>query len=306
MDICKAIIPAAGLGTRFLPFTKSVPKEMLPLLNKPAIQLIIEEGIKSSIKNFLIITGRGKQAIAHHFDPAPELELFLKEHGKLDLITDLDKIIREAQFTYIRQPEPFGLGDAVLRARDLIGSKEYFGIFLPDDIILSQTPALGQLLRIAKQEKASVIAVQEVPSECVSSYGVIGIKKQFTPKLFQVSHLIEKPQAKDAPSNLAVIGRYILSPKIFGALQEIAPYSVDELQLTDAISHMIKNNEKVFAYKIQGCRYDIGNPIGWLKATIGMALQDPLYAPHIKKFLADLDTPSSFLFDKTKALEHLW
>lgn len=304
MDICKAIIPAAGLGTRFLPFTKAVPKEMLPLLNKPAIQYIIEEGLKSEIKNFTVITSKDKQALANHFDPAPELELFLKERNKLALLDELDAIIRAAHFTYVRQPEPLGLGHAVWMARHTIG-KEYFGIFLPDDIIVSPTPALAQLIRIARQEKASVIAVQEVPSECVSSYGVIGIKKQITPKLFQVSHLVEKPLAKDAPSNLAVIGRYILSHKIFNALEEVTHYAMGELQLTDAISHMIKNNEKVFAYKVQGIRYDIGTPIGWLKATIGMALQDPAYAVHLKKFLTDLDSPQSFIFEPSKSIEHM-
>jgi UTP--glucose-1-phosphate uridylyltransferase len=304
MDICKAIIPAAGLGTRFLPFTKAVPKEMLPLLNKPAIQYIIEEGLKSEIKNFTVITSKDKQALAHHFDPSPELELLLKERNKSTLLDELDAIIRTAHFTYVRQPEPLGLGHAVWMARHTIG-KEYFGIFLPDDIIVSPTPALAQLIRIARQEKASVIAVQEVPSECVSSYGVIGIKKQITPKLFQVSHLVEKPQAKDAPSNLAVIGRYVLSHKIFNALEEVTPYAIGELQLTDAISHMIKNNEKVFAYKVQGIRYDIGTPIGWLKATMGMALQDPAYAVHLKKFLTDLDSPQSFMFEPSKSIEHM-
>lgn len=303
MDISKAIIPAAGLGTRFLPFTKAVPKEMLPLLNKPAIQLIIEEGLKSSIKNFLMITARDKQAIANHFDISPELDQMLKEKHKAELLSELNKIIREANFTYIRQPEPLGLGHAVWMARHSIG-KEYFGVFLPDDIIVAQTPALGQLIRIARQEKASVIAVQEVPAECVSSYGVIAVKKQITPKLFQVSHLVEKPQSKDAPSNLAVIGRYVLSHKIFNSLEEVTPYAVGELQLTDGISHMIKNNEKVFAYKVEGIRYDIGTPIGWLKATIGMALQDPLYAPAIKRFLADIDSPNSFIFDRRKTIEH--
>jgi UTP--glucose-1-phosphate uridylyltransferase len=285
MEIGKAVIPAAGMGTRFLPYTKTIPKEMLPLLNKPAIQVIIEECLKSAVKNILIITNREKQAIGNYFDQAPELDIFLKERGKADLLNDLEKIIRETHFTYIRQAEPLGLGHAIWMARHSIG-KEYFSILLPDDIIVSSVPALAQLIRIAKQEKASVIAVQEVPAESVSSYGIVGIKKQITPKLFQVSQLIEKPHPKDAPSNLAVIGRYILSSKIFTALEEIAPYVTGELQLTDAISHMIKNNEKVFAYKVEGTRYDIGNPLGWLKATLGVALNDPTYASQIKKFLS--------------------
>ncbi|MFC1841445.1 UTP--glucose-1-phosphate uridylyltransferase [Candidatus Dependentiae bacterium] len=301
MDVVKAVIPAAGLGTRFLPFTKAVPKEMLPLLNKPAMQYIIEECLKSSINNFLMITSKAKFALENHFDVNQELELALEEKGRENLVSGLNKIIRASRFTYIRQPEPLGLGHAVLMAKHAI-EKEFFGVLLPDDIIVSKQPGIDQLIRIARQEKANVIAVQEVPPEFVSSYGVIAIKKQITPKLFQVSNLIEKPSQKDAPSNLAVIGRYVLSHKVFAALEDISTYAVGELQLTDAISNMAKNNEKVLAYKIQGTRYDIGNPIGWIKAIIGTALQNPNYAPHIKAFLSELDTPDSFMFNNTKTL----
>lgn len=304
MDITKAVIPAAGLGTRFLPFTKAIPKEMLPLINIPAIQYIIQEGLASDIKQFFMVTGKGKQAIADHFDAAPHLESLLAERNKNTLLTDLDKIIKTAHFTYIRQSEPLGLGHAVWMARHSIG-KEYFGIFLPDDIITGKNPALAQLIRIARQEKASVIAVQEVPNELVSSYGIVAIKKQITPNLFQVSHLIEKPSQKDAPSNLAIIGRYVLSNKIFGALEDISSYATDELQLTDGINTMMKNNEKVFAYKVHGSRYDIGTPIGWLKAIISLALQDPQYAPIIKEYLKGLDTIDSMLFDQTKNIDHI-
>ena len=304
MDVTKAIIPAAGLGTRFLPLTKSVPKEMIPLLDKPAIQYIIEEGLASNIKHFLMVTSKNKQAIADYFDASPCLDYLLKERNKLHLLSDLDKIIKKAKFTYVRQPEPLGLGHAVLMARHII-EKEYFGIFLPDDIITGKQAALAQLIRIARQEKGSVIAVQEVPADCVSSYGVVAIKKQITPSLFQVSHLVEKPDQKNAPSNLAVIGRYVLSHKIFNALDDIGAYATDELQLTDGITQMMKNNEKVFAYKVQGTRYDIGNPIGWLKAVIGMALQDPNYAPYIKPYLADFDSFDSLLYNKTKHINHL-
>lgn len=185
MDIKKAIIPAAGLGSRFLPLTKSVPKEMLPLLNKPAIQYIIEEGLQSEITQFSIVTSKEKQAITNHFDIHPELEMLLKERNKTELITSLDRIIRSAHFTYIRQPEPLGLGHAIWMARHTIG-KEYFGILLPDDIIAGKMAGLAQLIKVARQEKASVIAVQEVPIECVSSYGIIAIKKQITPNLYHV------------------------------------------------------------------------------------------------------------------------
>lgn len=304
MDITKAIIPAAGLGTRFLPITKAVPKEMLPLLNKPAIQYIIEEGLASGITNFSLVTSKDKQAIANYFDLSAELDLFLKERGKSDLLIGLDRIIKHANFTYVRQPEPLGLGHAVWMARHTIG-KEYFGIFLPDDIMVNKKdPGLLQLIKIARQEKGSVIAVQEVPADCVSSYGVIAIKKQITPNLFQVSHMVEKPAQKDAPSNLAIIGRYVLSHKIFDSLNEISTYAQGELQLTDGISHMMKNNEKVFAYKIQGTRYDIGTPIGWLKANISMALQNPEYAQSIGKFLDERHTLDTFLFNNNKNISH--
>jgi UTP--glucose-1-phosphate uridylyltransferase len=282
MAISKVVIPAAGLGTRFLPETKAVPKEMLPILNKPAIQYIVEEAAQSGIKLFLMVTSKEKNAIANHFDASLELDLFLKEHGKQALTAGLDKLIRNVQFTYIRQPEPLGLGHAIYMARHSI-SKEYFGVMLPDDIIVSQNAGLAQLIAVAQQEKASVIAVQEVPLEKTASYGVISIRKQITPNLFQINNLIEKPNPKDAPSNLAIVGRYVLSHKIFDSLDAIKPYATDELQLTDAIAHMLNNGEKVFAYKIQGHRYDVGTPMGLIKANIGIGLQHPEYSSEIKK-----------------------
>ena len=239
-----------------------------------------------------------------YFDTAPELQMLLQEKNKQDLLSSLEKIIRTAKFTYIRQPEPLGLGHAVLMAGSIVDPKEYVGVMLPDDIIVSQTPALSQLITIAQQEKASVIAVQEVPAECLSSYGVIAIKKQLTPRLFQVGHLVEKPKQHEAPSNLAVVGRYVLSGKIFKSLAELGPYATDELQLTDAISSMIKNNEKLFAYKIQGTRYDIGTPVGWLKATIALGLEHPQYATHLKQFLSSIDTLDSFRINQSKNIAH--
>lgn len=282
MAIAKVIIPAAGLGTRFLPETKAIPKEMLPILNKPAIQYIVEEGIKSGAKIFLMVTSKEKNAIAHHFDISLDLATFLKEHDKQALTAGLDKIIRTAEFTYIRQPEPLGLGHAIYMARHCIG-KEYFGVMLPDDIIVSQNPGLGQLIAVAQQEKASVIAVQEVPLEKTASYGVVSIKKQITPNLFQINNLVEKPHPKDAPSNLAIVGRYVLSHKIFESLDAIKPYTEGELQITDAIAHMLNNGEKVFAYKLQGHRYDVGTPMGLIKANIGIGLQHPEYSAEIQK-----------------------
>jgi UTP--glucose-1-phosphate uridylyltransferase len=302
-DITKVIIPAAGQGTRFLPFTKAIPKEMLPLLEKPALQRIVEEGIQSEIRNYIIITARGKNSIEDHFDANPVLESFLKEHEKESLVNCIEKIIKLAEFTYVRQQEPLGLGHAVWLARHSI-QKEYFGIMLPDDIIISKQPALDQLIRIARQEKASVIAVQEVPIDCVSSYGIISVKKQLTPHLFQIGSVIEKPSQKNAPSNLAIIGRYVLSNKIFSSLEQMKNYSVGELQLTDGIAHMIQNNEKVFAYKIQGVRYDLGTPVGWIKAIISLSLQHPQYQASIKRYISELGTIDSALYNQSKNIEH--
>lgn len=286
MEISKIVVPVAGLGSRFLPFTKAIAKEMLPLINKPAIQHVFEEALQSELAQFLLITGRNRDALANHFEAARDLELLLKERDKTGLLASLDKITRLAQLTYINQPEPLGLGHAVWLARHAI-HKEYFALALADDIIINKQPALSQLMRIARQEKASVIAVQEVSPEMISSYGIVGIKKQITPNLFQLSHMVEKPQPKDAPSHLAIVGRYVLSHKIFSSLEHMHTYATGELQLTDAIAHMIHNNERVFAYKIQGTRYDIGTPVGWVKAIMGMALQDPEYAPHVKKFMTE-------------------
>lgn len=284
MDIKKVIIPAAGLGTRFLPYTKSVPKELLPILNKPALQYIIEEGVKSGIDNYCIITSRGKDAIADHFDSYPAFDMMLQEKNKESLMSEINAIIKKTRFSYIRQAEPLGLGHAIALAQSFIG-KEYFGVCLPDDIIFSKNPGLNQLLSLARQEKASILAVQEVPMNAVSSYGIISVKKQISANLFQVSHLIEKPSQKDAPSNLAVIGRYVLSHKIFESIDAISDYATNEIQLTDAITHMLGNNEKLFAYKIQGQRFDTGTPGGWLKANIHAGLQHPQYAKDIKSML---------------------
>jgi len=283
MDIVKAIIPAAGLGTRFLPYTKSVPKEMLPILTKPAIQLVVEEALASSLSNFLIITRSGKHTLSDFFDPAPQLEHLLKEHNKTDLISGVQRIIKAASFSYIHQPEPLGLGHALWLARHTVG-KEYCAVLLPDDLIRGEQPGIQQLMRIARQEKASVVAVQEVPDSELHKYGVVGIKKQITPNLFQVSHLIEKPEQNKAPSNLAIVGRYILSHKIFGALEQLSSYATNELQLTDAITCMLHNNERVFAYKIQGTRHDVGNPLGWLQANLDYGLQDQLLGPALQDY----------------------
>jgi len=304
MDIVKAIIPAAGLGTRFLPFTKAMPKEMLPLGNKPALQWIVEEAMQSDINTIAFIVNKEKCVLSNHFEQYTGSTSNLS-HKELQTLVEIDRITRNTEFMYIRQPEPLGLGHAVWLARHIIG-KEYFSIILPDDIIVNaQQSALNQLIRIARQERASVIAVQEVPLSCVSSYGIVDIRKQITPNLFQIGGIVEKPTQKDTPSQYAVIGRYVLSHKIFASLTEISSYSNGELQLTDAIAHMMRNqNEKVFAYKLQGIRYDLGTPIGWLKAVIGTALHDPEYGPELQRFLENSNYPQPFLFEQAKTIEH--
>ena len=286
--ITKAIIPAGGLGTRFLPATKATPKEMLPVLEKPAIQYIVEEGVRSNIKTFIVVTGKNKNSIEEHFDPYPELDHYLAARKKADLVDGINKVIHAANFIYLRQKEPLGLGHAVWSAKHIIG-KEQVAIFLPDDIITGPNPCMAQLMQIAVQEKCNVVAVQEVPMDTVSNYGVIGVRKQFSPNLFQVKELVEKPRPGDAPSNLAIVGRYVLSPNIFNALDEMNIGANGEVQLTDAIQNLLLSGEKVFAYKIQGTRYDVGTPMGLLKANIDMALRNPKYADAILEYLTTVD-----------------
>jgi len=281
MKITKAIIPAAGLGTRFLPYTKSVPKELLPIMQTPAFQFIIEEGLESGICEFEIIENENKQAINNYFSKNLELEHQLQQTNKLSSIESINKIIEQATFNYIPQKEPLGLGHAILMAKQTIDN-EYFGILLPDEIMMGKQAALAQLISIAQKYNTSVIAVQEVPTEKVSSYGIISIKNQLENNLFEIEQLVEKPAINDTPSNLAIIGRYILSSSLFNSLENIHPGANNEIQLTDGIAHMIKNGEKVLAYKIDTIRHDIGNPLGWLQANIYYSISNPVTAPLIK------------------------
>lgn len=288
MKVTKAIIPAGGFGTRFLPATKATPKEMLPILEKPAIQYIVEEGARSGIETFVVVTGKSKKTIEDHFDVNSSLNTFLKEKDKLHCMDGLNKIIDSTNFIYVRQKEPLGLGHAVWTAKTVV-SDEYISVMLPDEIILSSVPAIQQLMLIAHQEKCSVIGVQEVPLEHASRYGMVGVKRQFSPNLFQIKDLVEKPKIADAPSNLAIIGRYVLSPDVFGILDEAKIGINGEIQLTDAIQALIYAGEKVFAYKIQGTRYDVGNPIGLLQANLDFALRDPQYSEKMLEYLKNLE-----------------
>ncbi len=295
MDISKVIVPAAGISTRFLPFSKSVPRQMLPILRKPALQHIVEEAIASDLSQLYLVNAPGEHSLMGHFDQVPAED----PAGYLEALNKLSKQISLASLT---QHEQRGLGYAVWLARHCIAQKEFFGVALPDDLLFGKQPALGQLMRIARQERASVIAVQEVPTECLPCYGVINVKKTITPNLFQVANIIEKPSVKNAPSSLAVVGRYVLTSKIMHTLDSMVT-SEEQVDLSEAISNMLLGNERVLAYKVQGTRYDIGTHLGWIKAVISTSLQDPELGPALKTFLADLDTPQSFLYNPAKMIQ---
>jgi UTP--glucose-1-phosphate uridylyltransferase len=271
MKIRKAIIPAAGLGTRFLPATKAQPKEMLPIVDKPTIQYIVEEAVASGIEEIIIIIGRGKRSIEDHFDKSYELEDTLLRKNKLDMLADVQKISNLVNIVYVRQKEPKGLGHAILCAKSVIGD-EPFAVLLGDDIVMSDIPCLKQVIDVFEYYNSSVVAVQTVSDEDVSKYGIIKPKgTMIESDLFHIDSLIEKPSIEEAPSRYAIMGRYVLSPKIFEILERIPLGRGGELQLTDAINELNKH-QAVFAYNFEGSRYDIGDKIGFIKATIDFAL----------------------------------
>jgi UTP--glucose-1-phosphate uridylyltransferase len=285
MVLKKAIIPAAGLGTRFLPATKASPKEMLPIVDKPAIQYVIEEAKSAAIESILIITGRGKEAIENHFDYSYELQNILEERGKKEEVEIVKKIADMADFFYVRQKEALGLGHAVLCAKNWV-SKEPFAVFLGDDIIISKTPCIKQMIEVFEEKKATVLGVVEVDKKDTSKFGIIKGKK-INDSLIEVSDIVEKPEAEKAPSTTAVIGRYILTPQIFDELEKTKPGVGGEIQLTDAIKSLMKK-EKVFAYRFKGKRYDIGDKFGFLQATVEIALQRKDLGKEFKKYLKEL------------------
>ena len=272
MEVKKGVIPAAGLGTRFLPATKAMPKEMLPLIDRPVIQYVVEEAIASGIEDIIIITGRGKRAIEDYFDDSPELELHLKESGKEDLLRVVQEVSSLADIHYIRQKEPKGLGDAVLRAEKHIGD-EPFAVLLGDDIIKNFTPCTRQLIDISGCYNASVLAVEEIPREKVSSYGIIR-GRGFADTLYLIEDIVEKPSVEEAPSNLGAIGRYVFTPEIFDCLKRTPVGVGGEIQLTDAI-RMLRQQQKVYAYVFKGKRYDTGDKAGYVQAIIDFALERP-------------------------------
>jgi UTP--glucose-1-phosphate uridylyltransferase len=285
MRIRKAIIPAAGLGTRFLPATKAQPKEMLPIVDKPAIQYIVEEAIASGIEDIIIVTGRNKRAIEDHFDKSFELEMILQEKGSLELLDIVQRVSNLADVHYIRQKQPLGLGHAVLCARKFIGN-EPFAVLLGDDIIESDPPLLKQMIDVYDQTEKSVIAVQEVPWEDVDKYGIISPASSSGPYSL-IGDLVEKPECGQAPSNLAVIGRYIITPEIFAILDDCKPGRNGEIQLTDAL-RILNASQQMAAYPIQGKRYDVGDKLGYIEATIEMALQRQDLREALKSYLLQL------------------
>jgi UTP--glucose-1-phosphate uridylyltransferase len=283
--IRKAIIPAAGLGTRFLPATKAQPKEMLPIVDKPAIQYIVEEAIESGIEDIIIVTGRNKRAIEDHFDKSVELEAMLEEKGSTKLLEIVQSVSNLADVHYIRQKQPLGLGHAILCARKFIGD-EPFAVLLGDDILQSSPPGLKQMMDIYEKTQTSVIAVQEVPWEDVSKYGIVSPERSFDGYKL-IKDLVEKPERDLAPSNLAVIGRYIITPEIFQILEGQEPGRGGEIQLTDAL-RVLNLQQQMVAYLMQAKRYDVGDKLGYIEATIELALQRPDLQDQVKAYLLNL------------------
>ncbi|MCL7746063.1 UTP--glucose-1-phosphate uridylyltransferase GalU [Halalkalibacter alkaliphilus] len=270
MKVKKAIIPAAGLGTRFLPATKAMPKEMLPIVDKPTIQYIVEEAVESGIEDIIIVTGKGKRAIEDHFDHSFELEQNLLNKGKIELFNEVQKSSKLVDIHYIRQKEPKGLGHAIWCARKFIGN-EPFAVLLGDDIVRAEKPCLKQMIEQYDRYKSSILGVQTVRDEDVSRYGIVA-GKEIGERFYNVSNLVEKPNLEEAPSNLAILGRYILSPKIFDILEQQEPGAGGEIQLTDAIASL-NLQEAVYAYDFEGVRYDVGDKMGFIQTTIEFALQ---------------------------------
>ena len=285
----KAVFPAAGLGTRFLPASKAQPKEMLVLVDKPVIQYGVEEAAGSGIDNIVIVTGRGKSSMEDHFDVAFELENLLEQRGKLEQLDEVRKITRLANLSYVRQGQPLGLGHAVLVAKTLVGD-EPFAVLLSDDIIDATPPALKQMIDVFHRVGGPVILVERVPMENVSSYGVIAVDEtaNLGPGVYKIADLVEKPRREDAPSNLAIVGRYILTPDIFPSLEATARDKSGEIQLTNGLRHLLKSRP-LYACEVTGVRHDTGNKLGFLKATAYFALHRPDLAEPFRRYLEELN-----------------
>ncbi len=289
MKIRKAVFPAAGLGTRFLPATKAQPKEMLPIVDKPAIQYAVEEAVAAGVEVIIIVTGRGKDAIENHFDRSVELEQALAAQGKEDLLEEVRRISELVAFCYVRQKAPLGLGHAVLVTRDMVGD-EPFAVLLADDLIDGPVPAVQQMAEIFARYHASVLAVCPVPPEETSSYGIVAVR-QVAEGIYEVTDLVEKPPPEEAPSNLGIVGRYILSPRIFGELAQTPPDVRGEIQLTNGLKRLLRH-ERIYACELQGRRHDTGNKLGFLQATVAMALRREDIGKAFAEYLKGLDLES--------------
>jgi len=289
MRVRKAVFPAAGLGTRFLPATKAQPKEMLPLVDKPIIQYGVEEAVAAGCDQIIIVTGRGKQAIEDHFDVSYELEKMLEERGKTDLLQIVRQISDLIHIAYVRQKEALGLGHAVLTARELVGN-EPFAVLLADDVIDAEVPCLKQLMNVFEKTQCSVLATQVVEGPGISAYGVLEGKPVpgSNGKLYEVLSLVEKPRPEDAPSNLAVIGRYLLTPTVFETLSDLKAGAGGELQLTDGLRALL-GKEKIYGYVFDGKRHDTGDKLGFLKATVEFALKRPDLGGPLRQYLKSLN-----------------
>lgn len=285
MKVRKAIIPAAGLGTRFLPATKAQPKEMLPIVDKPTIQYIIEEAVEAGIQDIIIVTGRNKRSIEDHFDRSIELELELEKSGKQEMLEMVKDISEMANIHYIRQKEPRGLGHAILAAQHFIGD-EPFAVLLGDDVVISKQPCLGQMLDVFHEYQTSILGVQTVPHEVVNKYGIIA-GKQVDERVYKVQDMVEKPSVEEAPSNVAVLGRYIITPEIFPFLETQDAGKGGEIQLTDALKRLAKE-QAMYAYDFKGHRYDVGSKIGFLQANVEFALRDDALKDEVKTYLEQL------------------
>ena len=281
----KAVFPAAGLGTRFLPATKASPKEMLSLVDKPLIQYVVEEAVASGIESVIIVTGRGKSAIEDHFDVSFELETLLRERGRERDLKDTRAISEMTRMSYVRQNEALGLGHAVLQARDLVGN-EPFAVMLSDDIIDSQTPALKQLIEVYEKYDAPVVATMHVAGEAISRFGVLDVE-EVEDGVYRVKDMVEKPEVSKAPSDLAIIGRYILTPDIFDEIENTTPGAIGEIQITDAMRALLKKRD-FYAVRFEGTRYDAGDKLGFLIATVELALKHSELAPEFLQYLKTL------------------
>ncbi len=290
MTIRKAVFPVAGLGTRFLPATKAQPKEMLPLVDKPIIQYGVEEAVASGVDNIILVTGRGKNAIEDHFDVSVELETFLEARGKKDLLAEIRKISNLINFSYVRQGEPLGLGHAVLVTRNLVGD-EPFAVILGDDVIDAQPPALQQMIDVFEEVQGPVLAVERVPRAEVSSYGIIDAD-EVRPGVYRIRDLVEKPPPDEAPSDLAIIGRYILTPDIFPALAETKSDRTGEIQLTNGLRRLLKDRP-IYACMIDGVRHDTGNKLGFLRAVVYFALRRPDLGEAFRDYLRTIDVETA-------------